>query len=307
MGLCKIKNKIKQKSVSFLLSVFPNNCDNILQISIKISYLLSIILLIFLTFYFTHHFFEIKKEEDYINSYRNIYESFSSVKNDKNFEKKALKKLNSLNNECVGWITISGTKINNPIFQTNNNSYFLNHNQNKEESIYGALHFDCKNKISKNKTDKNLVIYGNKLSNGAMFGELDKLRNTIFLKSHSIIELSTLYNTSKYKVFSVFLLNGNKKDDGNYIYNIYRKRFINDEDFDDWINEAYDRSVINTGVKVDIDDNIITLVTSANDFENARLVVMAKEITKDDSTIKQGLPKANYNPRYPKIWYSKKQ
>ena len=95
-----------------------------------------------------------------------------------------------------------------------------------------------------------------------------------------------------------------KSDDNNYIYNISRKSFANDEDFESWSGEAYERSLINPGVDVNKDDNIITLVTCVYDFDDARLVVMARETREDeDASVDTSAAKANPSPRYPKRWY----
>ena len=54
-------------------------------------------------------------------------------------------------------------------------------------------------------------------------------------------------------------------------------------------------------------DNIITLVTCTSDFENARLIIMARETREGENPeVDTSLANVNPNPRYPKIWYTKR-
>ena len=142
------------------------------------------------------------------------------------------------------------------------------------------------------------------MKNGSMFANLTKYKSLSFYKENPTIEFSTLYKKNTYKIYSVFVLNASKADDNDYIYNISRKSFLNDADFDSWSDEAYQRSIINTGVDVKNGDNIITLVTCVYDFDDARLVVMARETREDEEpTVDTSKSTANPSPRYPKRWY----
>ena len=192
-------------------------------------------------------------------------------------------------------------------YQTDNNEFYLTHNQKKQKSAYGALFFDCKNLITEGETDKNLVIYGHHMKNGSMFANLTKYKSLSFYKENPTIEFSTLYKKGTYKVYAAFVLNASKADDNGYIYNISRKNFISDEDFNSWVDEARERSLISTGVDVENGDNIITLVTCAYDFDNARFVVMARETREGESVLADtSKAYANPSPRYPKHWYEKR-
>ena len=143
--------------------------------------------------------------------------------------------------------------------------------------------------------------------NGSMFGTLKKFKSLDFYKANPTIEFSTLYKKSTYKIYAIFVLNASKADDNGYIYNISRNNFLNDDDFNSWVNEAYERSIINTGVDVELGDNIITLVTCVNDFDDARLVIMARETREDEeSYVDTSSASVNPSPRYPKRWYDER-
>lgn len=294
------------------LSYIPNKRDNLKQILIKILFLVCFAILIVSAWNIADYFLVAGKQDNIVDDSREIWYGTDQDENLTEEDKEAIKsetveKLLEKNNDFKGWIRISGTQVDNPVYQTKDNDYYLNHNQNKQSSIYGALFFDYRNKITETETDKNLIIYGHEMKNGSMFGSLKKLKNLNFYKQNPVIEFSTIYKDSTYKIYSIFILNAEKEDDDGYIYNIYRQNFSGEDDFNSWTDEAYERSIINTNVDVKYGDNIITLVTCSKDFDNARLVVMARE-TRDgeSSTVDTSKAAVNPNPRYPKEWYTKR-
>lgn len=294
------------------VSYIPNKRDNLKQIILKVLFIICFIALIVSVSYIANYFLEANKQDSIVNDSRNLWHETAkkipvSNENGKKELSEAAKKLLAENGDFKGWIKLSNTKIDNPIYQTDNNNFYLNHNQQKKRSVYGALYFDYKNKITENETDKNLVIYGHEMKNGSMFGNLKKLKNLNFYKQNPVIEFSTLYKDSTYKVYAIFVLNAVKSDDNGKIYNIYRQNFLGEDDFNAWVQEAYERSIINTGVDVLPDDNIITLVTCTNDFKNARLVVMARETRDGESkAVDTSNATVNPKPRYPAKWYETK-
>lgn len=303
MNHAKEKQTVKDFFYKLYLSYIPNKRDNLKQIIIKVFFLVSLITLIISSSYLTNYFLSARKQDNIIDEGRNVWHSASVTQNsapEPSVNELMLKE----NSDFKGWITISGTNIDNPIYQTTDNDFYLTHNQKRQKSVYGALFFDCNNTITEESTDKNLIVYGHHMKNGSMFANLTKYKSLSFYKAHPTIEFSTLYKQSTYKIYAAFVLNASKVDDNGYIYNISRQSFINEDDFNSWTAEAYERSLINTGVDVDIDDNIITLVTCTYDFDDARLVVMARETREDEDTaVDTSAATANPSPRYPKRWY----
>ncbi len=291
------------------ISYIPNKRDNIKQIIIKVLFIVCLITLIVSASYIAKYFFEAKKHESISNYNREIWHATSSTgESEEDYTESfadKIKRLTAENSDFKGWITIDGTQVDNPIYQAADNDYYLNHNEQKKYSVYGALFFNCDNKITETETDKNLVIFGHEMKNGSMFGSLKKLKSLNFYKQHPTLEFSTLYKQSTYKIYSIFVLNAKKEDDNGYIYNIYRNSFYDEDDFNLWTSEAFDRSIIDTNVDVLYGDNIVTLVTCSNDFDNARLVVMAREVRSgEDDTVDTSSAVVNPDPIYPEKWYS---
>ena len=281
------------------LSYIPNKRDNLKQIILKVFFLITLTVFIVSAVYIANYFLNAKHQDGIVEQARSVWHEAEAEP-----EPSVIELLLQENSDFKGWITVPNTQIDNPIYQTDNNDFYLNHNQQKQKSIYGALFFDYQNVITEAETDKNLVVYGHHMKNGSMFGNLTKYKQLRFYKQNPTVEFSTLYKKSTYKIYAAFVLNASKADDNDYIYNISRKSFIDDKDFDSWVNEAKERSLINTGDDVKNGDNIITLVTCTYDFDNARFVVMARETREDeDASVDTSKATANSSPKYPKRWY----
>lgn len=284
------------------VSFIPNRKDNLKQILIKVIFIVSFVTMIVSAVYISFYFINTAKQNSIVDRSRDIWHSVESAAETASTDRNSL--LLTENPDFKGWITIGGTNVDNPIYQAENNSFYLNHNQKRESSSHGALFFDSKNQVTQDKTDSNLVIYGHNMKDGSMFGTLKNYKSLAFYKENPTIDFSTLYDSGTYKIYSVFVLNASKSDDNGCIYNISRNSFYNDEDFKSWADEAYQRSIINTGVGVQNDDRIITLITCCNDFDNARLVIMARKTRDGEATqVDTSGASANKNARYPKKWY----
>lgn len=79
----------------------------------------------------------------------------------------------AVNKNIVGWISIDGTKLNNPILQSNNNDFYLNHNFKDRESRAGSVFMDYRNDVQA--INRNTILYGHAMKNDTMFGSLKKI------------------------------------------------------------------------------------------------------------------------------------
>ena len=114
------------------------------------------------------------------------------------------KKLKNINKDTIGWIKVSGTKVDYPYVKTNNNDYYINHSFDKSYNQDGWLFLDYRNSF--NEFDKNNIIYGHALKNGEMFGTLKKVLKDSWLKDDNkhIIKVITEDNESSWEVFSIY-------------------------------------------------------------------------------------------------------
>ncbi len=210
-------------------------------------------------------------------------------------------KLNKINPDISGWLTINGTEINNPVCLYKENDFYKTKNYEGKSSKFGALYFGENTDLENGKI--NTVIYGNNLSNGAMFSDLSNYKDKEYANKAQKIKLSTKKKTTNYEVFAVLTLTDNpaheKKDD---FFDYTKTEFKNEYDFTLWISRIKLRSLYDCALSIDYSDKILTLVTDSFEFPSAKTVVFARAITTPSVTTKYPLT-VNSEPKLPYIWY----
>lgn len=213
------------------------------------------------------------------------------------------KQLYDINEDLRGWISIPSLEINLPVAQGENNDYYLHRNIYKKSTNYGVPFFDYRIKDFKN-LPKNTVIYGHNMHyDDLIFGLLENYREIDGFKSAPIIECNTIYGDIKWKVYAVFITGSKSSQDNGYLFP-YNFIDISDENFADYIREIDTRKFYTTGVDIYPTDRILTLSTCCYDFNDARLVVVARMLRDGESaSVDTTRAVKNDNPRYPQAWY----
>lgn len=281
-----------------LTCLFPTKKDSVAQIVIKMAYLLLIIAVGIAVCLFADRLAFSANQKKIVSD--------SAVKwNDKeNNYGVRMNLLKAENSDFVGWLQV-GDLIGNPVYQAKDNEFYKTHNSKCEESEYGALYLSSEDRVS---GDDNITIYGNNMSDGAMFGALSQLRDGSAFVKNGYITFSTEKENENYAIFSVMLLTENADDDNGAPFDFYKTKFDSVYEFGKWRDEAVQRSIISTGVNLKYDDKRLLLVADADDFEGAKLVVMAKKV-EDISEMAPDVKKVKVNEeaRYPKVWYDQRK
>lgn len=264
-------------------------------LALKITATVIVVSLVLSMCFISSYFFGGKIHNNLLENAKTVFNSYSN-KSD------ALGKLSQSNADIKGWITVNGTDIDCAVCQTDNNTYYAKHNQLGKSSRYGALYLSADDSFERAGSDQNIVIYGNNMKNGSMFGTLKKYRNLNFYKQNSKIDIYYKNSQETYMVFAVMILDFDDSDNLDFS----KSSFSGEKDFDKWYSEIAERSLINTTVTPKSDDNFLTLVTSAKDFDGAKLVVMAKQINDWQAEhISVSGATVNGNIKYPEKWYKK--
>ncbi|WP_117168926.1 class B sortase [Paraliobacillus sediminis] len=184
--------------------------------------------------------------------------------------------LREINTDIIGWITVEGTQIDYPILQEENNDHYLYRNYKEEDSRAGSIFMDYRNDIT-SETNKNIILYGHRMKDGSMFGQLKKYLNEDFFKSANAVYLDTLYEGFSLEVFSVY----QTTSDFYYI----QTDFNEETDFMPFIEGLRDKSLYQSNVSISEEDTIVTLSTCdySLDNNNGRLVVHAKLVQRGAS------------------------
>lgn len=180
--------------------------------------------------------------------------------------------LHTINPDIVGWITIDDTKINYPILQGADNDYYLNRNYKNESSVAGSIFMDYRIDLENN--NPNTVIYGHRMKDDTMFNSLTKYADKEFFDAHQTVYYDTLYGSYDAEVFAVYYTT----TDFYYI----QTDFASKDEFGTLLDNIQEKSMYQTDVQLDEDDQIITLSTCdyTLDPDRGRLVVHAKLVDK---------------------------
>lgn len=176
--------------------------------------------------------------------------------------------LQEVNKKIFGWISVDGTKLDNPILQADNNEFYLEHNFKDGYSRAGSIFMDYRNDVMN--MNRNTILYGHAMKNGTMFGSLKNYLKQDYANAHRTIYLDTLYEGYDVEVFAAY----ETTIDFYYI----ETEFQTDEAFGQFIEEVNKRSVIEMDVEVGLDDKIVTLSTCKDFFasNDQRFVVQGK-------------------------------
>lgn len=212
------------------------------------------------------------------------------------------KKLYAINNDVAGWLSIPGLDINFPLAQGSNNTYYLKRDIYGKRTKYGVPFFDYRNSL--HKLNKNTIVYGHNMSyDNMIFGNLENYRTLAGFKSAPVIECNTIFGDYKWKVYAVFVTNGRASGDNGYVFN-YNFIDLDEYNFFEYIKQIDQRKLYTTGVDILSTDKILTLSTCSYDFDESRLVVVAR-LVRDGESVDVQVSNAvlNNNPRYPQAWY----
>ncbi len=214
-------------------------------------------------------------------------------------------KLYAQNTDFVGYLRAEGSDLDSPIVQGETDDEYVEKNFNGEYTKYACPFVTSTNKISE--LDGNTVIFGHHMRDGSIFGTLDQYRTLEGYKKAPVISFDTIYSDYDFKVIATIVTNIDPKDDNDYVFTYYWTNLNNELNRTAYLNQLSQRSLYDTGVDVLPSDKLLTLSTCCKDFENARLVIVARLVRPGESTeVDTSKAVENKNPRFPQAYYDEK-
>lgn len=177
------------------------------------------------------------------------------------------------NNDVVGILEIDNTDYIVPIMQANDNEYYLNHTPDGKESFMGSVYLDYRVDID---SSKKLLIYGHNSSNVDMpFKILEEFYDKDYYDNHKYVEITTSSIKKKYEIFSVYV----ETSDFSYM----DITFENDDEFLKHIENLKSKSMYDTGVALDNDDEILILQTCSehpeyHNYQKKYLLIILRRV-----------------------------
>lgn len=216
-------------------------------------------------------------------------------------------KLQAINPEIVGWIYIPKTTyIDYPVLEHKGDGdysqYYLHRDYKKNSSSYGSIFVDYR--CTKSIQSKNVILHGHNMDNGQVFHQLLSYADINFYRSTPVIQFDTPDYDADWKIISVFKTN-TLPEHGEF-FNYLRGSFSSETDFMDFAYNIMERSLIDTGVTVNENDQLLTLSTCSYEFTNFRTVIVARRVRKGESSeVDVSKAKPNTDAVWPQCWYAR--
>lgn len=172
--------------------------------------------------------------------------------------------LKIINNDIVGWI-YNGQTINYPIFQYQDNQYYLKHDMYGNESKHGSIFLNTYN--NEQFCDDVSGIYGHHMKDGTMFKTICNYKSQEYFEEHQTMMLYTLDNSYEVLLFGGVIV----PDSYAFIGNFETKN-----DFEVWLENIIKNSTFTSNIDVEYGDKIVYFSTCTYEFSNARYILYGK-------------------------------
>ena len=177
------------------------------------------------------------------------------------------------NADIKGWLYSPDTKIDYPVVQARDNSYYLYRFMDGSYNPSGTLFIDYRN--MGDFTSKNTVIYGHHMGDGSMLASIVDYEEQSYYDEHPVLYLNTPGGDYRLDVFAGFVTW--------YDSRVYLFDFGSRTEFEEWVNLMRSYSDFSSDVEVGLDDRIVTLSTCTYEYDNARYVLMCKLVPLEDN------------------------
>lgn len=214
-------------------------------------------------------------------------------------------KLKEQNPDTKGWIWLPDTNIDYPIVQGEDNDYYLHRDFDRSYLYDGCIFIDSSVEEPFS-TDYNTVIYGHRMSSGAMFHDLGKYSDKEFFDSHKTIIIET-----EDKSYDLHVVAFCTEDADSDLYTTWY------ENYEPEYDNALDQEVVDSGVMTksqfieffeskaknltdetyDESDSYVTLSTCAYSTGDKRnqVIGILKETPKEEKIVKVATEKPLFN------------
>ena len=178
-----------------------------------------------------------------------------------------LAKLQAINPDVTGWLTVNGTNIDYPVVQGQDNIRYLTTDPKGQHSASGSIFIDYRS--SADFSDFATIIYGHHMKSRTMFGEIDLFHQRGFFEAH---RYGSLYFSGHQHGIEFFaFLHTSAYDDSVYTTPVAagsRQKYINV-----LMGEA---KFVRADISVGADDHIVVLSTCSSMTTNGRDVLVGK-------------------------------
>lgn len=179
-----------------------------------------------------------------------------------------LGKMREKNEDIIGWIRFDNQnelRINYPIFYSGDNEKYVRRDINGDYHIAGSIFLEGLNQ--KDFSDYYNILYGHNMNDGSMFGSLKKYKDEGFWENNQYFTVYTETTAYRYRIFAYEnAVNGGE---------VYKVGYQPGEEYQIFIDHMLANSDIETGIKPQTSQKILTLSTCTGEGYSDRFAVLA--------------------------------
>lgn len=184
--------------------------------------------------------------------------------------------LKAVNPDIVGWIYMTSPYISYPILMSSDDdTFYLSHGATQEYDRNGSLYIESEYN-NPDFEDPCTIIYGHRMSDGSMFGNLEASFEDVDLVNDS--QYVVIYLAEKSKIYHII---ATVPYDSKHI--LYYNDFSSESDFNEFFDDIYGTSGkgvnLVTEDRPQYGDNILILSTCLRTDRTHRYLIIAKELT----------------------------
>ena len=222
------------------------------------------------------------------------------------------------NNDFVGWVCIPSItdskgvpKINYAVLQTTDNSFYIDHDFDKNYSYAGWIYADYKVPMTATSQADNITLFGHSMKDGSFFRRVLDYNSysksgVDFLKKNSIVQFDTRYEESDYIIVACFLIGIYENQDNLPLFQYFTYRNLDTQaKFDKFYENIMLRSYFTSDIECEWGDQFVTLSTCAYNFSDSRFVIVARK-AREGEDLSSYIDTYRLNPdcHMPSILYS---
>ena len=166
----------------------------------------------------------------------------------------------------MGWLNM-GKLVDEPVMQRDD-TFYLTHDAKGKENVNGAIFLDVS--ISLKTRPYTYILYGHNMKTGAMFGSLRNYENRNFYHADPFITFDTMYEDGRYVIFAVGSIS--TEEYGRHYVDFHDLKSADREKRQAAIDALISASVFTCPIDVQVDDQILLLVTCAEKDQDRRVV-----------------------------------
>lgn len=199
-------------------------------------------------------------------------------------------KLYEANKDIVGWLK-AGDRIDDPVVQRDND-YYLTHNFYGKSDSNGTLFLNMNNALIPR--DDVLLIHGHNMRSGAMFGTLLKDMNYEYMCQYPLISFRTIYDAEDVYYTPIAAFNASMMPENAEYFDITQIVFEDDtpdgtegterksKAYQAYLEDLDERTIWKPLVDVNVEDELLMLVTCSYFQEDGRFVLVCRKLREDE-------------------------